>query len=88
MKDLVKSNEVENKPKNVEDAIKAGWRTAKEMYEAADVDERTWRRFMADVSNCMLKKQDSGCEIDVIANLVVKLGSSHKAYYHPKVTEL
>ena len=37
MKDLVKSNEVENKPKNVEDAIKAGWRTAKEMCECAGV---------------------------------------------------
>ena len=28
MKDLVKSNETENKPKNVEEAIKAGWRIA------------------------------------------------------------
>ena len=77
----------ESKPVNVEEAVAAGWKTAKEMYEAADVGERTWRRFMADVSNAMLKKQDSGCETTVIANLVVKLGSSHKAYYHPKVEE-
>ena len=75
------------KPANVEEAIKAGWRTAKEIYEVAGVGERTWRRFMADVSNAMLKKSDSGCETTVIANLVVKLGSSHKAYYHPKVEE-
>ena len=78
------TNKIESKPANVEEAINAGWKTAKEMYEAADVGERTWRRFMADVSNAMLKKQDSGFETTVIANLVVKLGSSHKAYYHPK----
>lgn len=81
------TTKTENKPANVEEAINAGWKTAKEMYETADVGERTWRRFMADVSNAMLKKQDSGCETTVIANLVVKLGSSHKAYYHPKVEE-
>ena len=35
MLELVKSNEVENKPKNVEEAIKEGWKTAKEIYECA-----------------------------------------------------
>lgn len=77
----------ENKPANVEEAINAGWKTAKEMYEAADVCERTWSRFMADVRKAISKKPDSGCRIDPTANLVVKLGSSHKAYYHPKFEE-
>lgn len=81
------TNKTETKPVNVEEAINAGWKIAKKMYEAANVGQRTWRRFMADVSNAMLKKTDSGCATTVIANLVVKLGSSHKAYYHPKVEE-
>ena len=38
--------ELENKPKNAEEAIKAGWKTAKEMYECACVDRRTWDRFI------------------------------------------
>ena len=71
----------------VEEAINAGWKTAKEMYEAAYVGERTWRRFMADVKNAMSEKPNSRCFTDDTANLVVKLGSSHKAYYHPKVEE-
>ena len=76
---------IESKPTNVEEAINAGWKTAKEMYEAADVGERTLRRFMADVKNAMSEKPNSRCFTDDTANLVVKLGSSHKAYYHPKV---
>ena len=87
MKDLVKSNEVENKPKNVEDAIKAGWRTAEEMYTTANSSKSTWDRFMVDIRNAISKKPNSRCFIDDTANLVIKLGSSHKAYYHPKVEE-
>ena len=87
MKDLVKSNEVENKPKNVEDAIKAGWRTAKEMCECAGVCRDTFNEFILAVRNTVSNKPNSGCRIDPTANLVVKLGSSHKAYYHPKVEE-
>ena len=87
MKDLVKSNEVENKPKNVEEAIKAGWKTAEEIYITANSSKRSWDRFIADVRNAMSQKSNSGCAIDCTANLVVKLGSSHKAYYHPKVEE-
>lgn len=87
MKELAKLNETENKPKNVEEAIRTGWKTAEEMYNIAGVDERTWRRFIADVRNTTSQKSNSGCDIDVTANLVIKLGSAHKAYYHPKVEE-
>ena len=76
---------VESKPANVEEVIAAGWKPAEEMYNIAGVDERTWRRFIADVRNATSKKSDSGYDTDFTANLVVKLGSSHKAYYHPKV---
>ena len=79
--------ELENKPKNAEEAIKAGWRTAKEMYECAGVCRDTFNEFLSSVRKAVSNKPNSGCEIDVIANLVVKLGSSHKAYYHPKVEE-
>ena len=58
---------------------------------------RTWDNFVADVRKATSEKPDSrcatdctansGCRIDPTANLVVKLGSSHKAYYHPKVEE-
>ena len=79
--------ELENKPKNAEEAIKAGWRTAEEMYTTANSSKSTWDRFMVDVKNAMSKKPNSRCFIDDTANLVIKLGSSHKAYYHPKVEE-
>ena len=87
MKDLDKSNEVENNPKNVEDAIKVGWKTAEEIYTTSNSSKSTWDRFMVDVKNAMSKKPNSGYRIDPTANLVVKLGSAHKAYYHPKVEE-
>ena len=87
MKDLVKTNETENKPKNVEEAIKAGWRTAEEMYECAGVCRDTFNEFLSDVRKATLEKSNSGCRSDPTANLVIKLGSAHKAYYHPKVEE-
>ena len=77
----------ESKPANVEEAIAAGWKTAEEMYTTANNSKSTWDRFMVDVKNTMSKKSDSRCFTDDTANLVVKLGSSHKAYYHPKVEE-
>ena len=40
--------ELQFKPKNVEEAIEADWRTAKEMYECAGVDRRTWDRFVTE----------------------------------------
>ena len=79
--------ELESKPKNAEEAIKAGWKTAKEMYTTANSSKSTWDRFMVDVKNAMPKKPNYRCFTDDTANLVIKLGSSHKAYYHPKVEE-
>lgn len=64
---------VESKPANVKEAIAAGWKTAEEMYTTAGVDERTWRRFIADVKNAMSEKPNSRCFTDDTANLVVKL---------------
>ena len=40
-----------------------------------------------EVRNAVSNKPNSGYRIDPTANLVVKLGSAHKAYYHPKVEE-
>lgn len=76
---------VETKPANVKEAIAAGWKTAEEMYITAGVCRDTFNKFLSDVRKSISEKQDSGCRIDPTANLVVKLGSSHKAYYHPKV---
>ena len=39
------------------------------------------------VRNAVSNKPNSRCFTDDTANLVVKLGSAHKAYYHPKVEE-
>ena len=60
--EVLEIKEVENKPTNVEEAIKAGWKTAKEMYEVAGVDRRTWENFVADVRNAISKKPNSSCE--------------------------
>ena len=79
--------ELENKPKNAEEAIKAGWKTAKEMYECAGVCRDTFNEFLSAVKKATSEKPNSGCRSIPTANLVVKLGSSHKAYYHPKVEE-
>ena len=81
------TNKTENKPANVEEAINAGWKTAKEIYECAGVCRDTFNVFLSAVRKATSEKPNSGCRIDPIANLVVKLGSSHKAYYHPKVEE-
>ena len=74
----------ESKPANVEEAIAAGWKTAEELYTTAGVCRDTFNQFLSDVKNAMSKKPNSRCFTDDTANLVVKLGSSHKAYYHPK----
>ena len=41
-----------------------------------------------DVGNATSKNPNSRCFTDDTANLVVKLGSAHKAYYHPKVEKV
>ena len=84
MKNLVKK--VENKPKNVEDAIKAGWRTAKEMYTTANSSKSTWDRFMVDVKNAMSKKPNSRCFTDETTKNCIT-GAHNTKYYHPKVEQ-
>ena len=84
MKELVKKEE--NKPKNVEEAIKAGWKTAEEMYTTADSSKRSWNRFIADVRNAMSQKSNSGCAIDGTTKNCIT-GPHNTKYYHPKVEE-
>jgi len=78
-------NQLETKPKNVKEAIKAGWMTAEEIYTASDSCRSTFNNFLLDTRNATSQKPNSGCPIDWTAKLSVQLGSSHKAYYHPKV---
>lgn len=85
MLELAKSNETENKPKNAEEAIEEGWKTAKEIHECAGVCRDTFNEFISVVRKATSEKLNFGCRSTPIANLVIKLGSSHKAYYHPKV---
>ena len=84
--EVLEIKEVENKPTNVEEAIKAGWKTAKEMYEVAGVDRRTWENFVADVRNAISKKPNSSCE-NVFTTEKCITGPHNIKYYHPKVEE-
>lgn len=82
--EVLEIKEEEVKPANVEEAITAGWKTAKEMYEVAGVDRRTWENFMADVRNAISKKPDSSCEIGFTTEKCIT-GPHNTKYYHPKV---
>ena len=79
--------QLENKPTNVEEAIKEEWKTAKEIYECAGVCRDTFNEFLSVVRKATSEKPNLSCRSTQIANLVVKLGRAHKAYYHPKVEE-
>ena len=79
--------QLQNKPTNVEEAVAEGWKTAKEMYTTAGVCRDTFNQFLSDVRKATSEKPNSRCFTDDTANLVIKLGSSHKAYYHPKVEQ-
>ena len=72
--------DLQSKPANVEEAVKAGWRTAKEMYEACETSRQTWENFVADV-----RKATSGCE-KILAEKCIT-GHHNTKYYHPKVEE-
>ena len=78
--------ELQFKPKNVEEAIEAGWRTAKEMYECAGVDRRTWDRFVDTIKKHTLQKPNSSCLIDPTTKKCIT-GAHNTKYYHPKVEE-
>lgn len=79
-------NKIESKPTNVEEAINAGWRTAKEMYETCETSRQTWENFVADVRKATLQKQNSGCEIGFTTEKCIT-GPHNKKYYHPKFEE-
>ena len=72
--------DLQSKPANVEEAVKAGWRTAKEMYEACETSRQTWENFLSDV-----RKATSGCE-KILAEKCIT-GHHNTKYYHPKVEE-
>ena len=78
--------ELESKPKNAEEAIKAGWRTAKEMYECACVDRRTWDRFIDTIKKHTFQKPNSSCDSTFATEKCIT-GAHNTKYYHPKVEE-
>ena len=78
--------EVENKPKNVEEAIKAGWKTAKEMYTTCETSRQTWENFVADIRKTISQKPNSSYAIDGITKNCIT-GAHNTKYYHPKVEE-
>ena len=78
--------ELENKPKNAEEAIKAGWKTAKEMYECAGVCRDTFNEFLSAVKKATSEKPNSGYAIDCITKKCIT-GAHNTKYYHPKVEE-
>ena len=78
--------ELESKPKNVEEAIKAGWKTAKEMYTTCETSRQTWENFVADIRNAISNKPNSGCRIDPTTKNCIT-GAHNTKYYHPKVEE-
>ena len=78
--------ELENKPKNAEEAIKAGWKTAKEMYTTCETSRQTWENFVADIRKSISQKPNSSCAIDCITKNCIT-GAHNTKYYHPKVEE-
>ena len=83
---LVKLNETENKPKNVEEAIKAGWRIAEEIYTTANSSKRSWENFVADIRKSISQKPNSSCKITFTTEKCIT-GAHNTKYYHPKVEE-
>ena len=75
--------ELENKPKNVEEAIKAGWKTAEEIYTTANSSRRTWDNFIADIRNAIPQKSNSSYAIDCITKKCIT-GAHNTKYYHQK----
>ena len=86
MFEVVKTNETENKPKNAEEAIKAGWRTAKEIYTTCETSRQTWENFVADIRKATLQKPDSSCKSSFTTEKCIT-GAHNTKYYHPKVEE-
>ena len=78
--------ELENKPKNVEEAIKAGWKTAKEMYTTCETSRQTWENFVADIRKSISQKPNYSCKSTFTTEKCIT-GAHNTKYYHPKVEE-
>ena len=78
--------ELESKPKNVEEAIKSGWRTAKEIYEDAGMCRDTFNEFLSAVRKATSEKPNFSCRIVPTTEKCIT-GSHNTKYYHPKVEE-
>ena len=77
-------NQLETKPKNVKEAIEAGWMTAKEIYEAAGVDRRTWVNFLDAVRKATLQRTNSSCESNFTSRKCIT-GAHNTKYFHQDV---
>ena len=78
--------ELESKPKNAEEAIKAGWKTAKEMYTTCETSRQTWENFVADIRKTISQKPNSSCKSTFTTEKCIT-GAHNTKYYHPKVEE-
>lgn len=78
--------ELETKPKNVKEAIEAGWKTAKEMYETAGVCRDTFNEFLSVVRKAVSEKSNSSCRIDPTTEKCIT-GAHNIKYYHPKIVK-
>ena len=80
------TNKTENKPTNVEEAIAAGWKTAKEIYECSGVCRDTFNVFLSAVRKATSEKPDSSCKTTPTTEKCIS-GPHNTKYYHPKVEE-
>lgn len=64
--------------------LKLVGKTAKEMYEAAGADRRTWQNFVEAVKKYTLQKPNSSCESTFTTEKCIT-GAHNTKYYHPKV---
>ena len=77
-------DKTETKPANVEEAITAGWKTAKEIYTTCETSRQTWENFVADIRKATLQKPDSSCKTTFTTEKCIT-GPHNTKYYHPKV---
>ena len=77
---------LQSKPTNVEEAIKAGWKTAKEIYECSGVCRDTFNVFLSAVRKATSEKPNSSCISNPTTEKCIT-GAHNTKYYHPKVEE-
>ena len=76
--------QLETKPKNVKEAIEAGWMTAKEIYETAGACRDTFNEFLSVVRKAAAQKSNSSCRIVPTTRKCIT-GAHNTKYYHPDV---